>query len=95
MAAPNRLPPSALRWTCDTDHLAFESTDDLEDLQQILGQARALDAVQFGIGIRRDGYNMFVLGPPGLGKRSTLNHFLATKASTEAPPRRLGICQQF
>ncbi len=86
MADPNRLSPSALRWTCDTDHLAFETTDDLEDLQQILGQERALDAVQFGISIRRDGYNMFVLGPPGLGKRSTLNHFLTTKASTEATP---------
>ncbi len=60
--------------------------DDLEDLQQILGQARALDAVQFGISIRRDGYNMFVLGPPGLGKKSTVNHFLTEKSATEPPP---------
>jgi lon-related putative ATP-dependent protease len=81
-----RLSPSELRWRCAADHLAFETTDDLEDLQQILGQARALDAVQFGIGIRRDGYNMFVLGPPGLGKRTTVNYFLSEKASTEATP---------
>ncbi len=86
MADANRLSPAVLRWTCDVDHLAFKTTDDLADLQQILGQARALDAVQFGISIRRDGYNMFVLGPPGLGKRSTLNHFLAEKAATESPP---------
>ncbi len=86
MADPNRLSSSQLRWTCGTEHLAFDTTDDLQDLEQILGQARALDAVQFGISIRRDGYNMFVLGPPGLGKRSTLNHFLTMKASCEATP---------
>ncbi len=81
-----RLSPSELRWRCAADHLAFQSTDELEDLQQILGQARALDAVQFGISIRRDGYNMFVLGPPGLGKRTTVNHFLGEKAAHEATP---------
>ncbi len=81
-----KLSPSELRWRCTPDHLAFDTTDDLEDLQQILGQPRALDAVQFGIGIRRDGYNMFVLGPPGLGKRTTVNLFLSEKAATEATP---------
>ncbi|MHB0959859.1 MAG: Lon protease family protein [Pirellulaceae bacterium] len=81
-----RLSPSELRWRCPADQLAFQTTDDLEDLQQILGQARALDAVQFGISIRRDGYNMFVLGPPGLGKRTTVNYFLTDKASHEATP---------
>ncbi len=80
------LSPSELRWRCAADQLDFETTNDLEALQQILGQARALDAVQFGISIRRDGYNMFVLGPPGLGKRTTVNYFLSDKAATEATP---------
>ncbi len=86
MADANRLAASSLRWTCDINHLEFETTNDLESLQQILGQARALDAVQFGISIRRDGYNMFVLGPPGLGKKSTVNHYLTEKSATEQPP---------
>jgi lon-related putative ATP-dependent protease len=81
-----KLSPSELRWRCTADHLAFNTTDDLEDLQQILGQTRALDAVQFGISIRRNGYNMYVLGPPGLGKRTTVNHFLSEKAAHEATP---------
>ena len=81
-----RLDPAVLRWRCTENHLAFETTEELEDLQQILGQPRALDAVQFGISIRRDGYNMFVLGPPGLGKRTTINHFLLEKAARESPP---------
>jgi len=86
MAAGKRLDSSALRWTCDVEHLGFKTTTELADLQQILGQERALDAVQFGIGLRRDGYNMFVLGPPGLGKKSTVNHYLTEKSATEAAP---------
>lgn len=86
MADALRLDPGELRWACDPDQLGCESTDDLEDLQQILGQARALDAVQFGISIRRDGYNMYVLGPPGIGKRTTVNHFLTEKAASEPRP---------
>jgi lon-related putative ATP-dependent protease len=86
MAEAHRLSASALRWSCDAEQLGIKTTQELEDLHEILGQARALDAVQFGIGIRRDGYNMFVLGPPGLGKKSTVNHFLTRKSSTEPPP---------
>ncbi|MBM4092449.1 MAG: ATP-dependent protease [Planctomycetes bacterium] len=86
MTAANRLSASQLRWQCDADQFKFQTTSELEDLQQILGQARGLDAVQFGISISRDGYNMYVLGPPGLGKRTTLKHFLSEKAAKEPPP---------
>lgn len=86
MTDVNELTPDRLRWRCDPDSLDFKTTDELADLQQILGQQRALDAVQFGITIRSDGYNMFVLGPPGLGKRTTIKHFLAEKATTESTP---------
>ncbi len=86
MTDVTELTPDRLRWCCDPNSLDFETTEDLEDLQQILGQQRALDAVQFGISIRSDGYNMFVLGPPGLGKRTTIKHFLTAKAGTEATP---------
>ncbi len=81
-----KLTPETLHRCCNPDTLAFETTDELEDLQQILGQTRALDAVQFGIGIRSDGYNMYVLGPPGFGKRTTIRHFLQEKSATEATP---------
>lgn len=81
-----KLSPNMLRWRCLAEDFPFKTTAELAELQQILGQPRALDAVQFGISIRRHGYNMFVLGPPGLGKRTTVNHFLAEKAATEATP---------
>jgi len=52
----------------------------------IIGQMRAMDALHFGAGIRHDGYNLFVLGPPGIGKRSMVRQFLDKKAKTEKEP---------
>ena len=80
------LEASALCWRCDPDQFDFETTDDLEDLQEFLGQARALDAVRFGIRIRRDGYNLYVIGPPGVGKRTIVQSFLEQKSASEDQP---------
>lgn len=52
----------------------------------MIGQTRAMDAVRFGAGIRHDGYNIFVLGPSGMGKRSMVRQFLETKAGDGQPP---------
>lgn len=45
-----------------------------------------MEAVRFGSGIRHDGYNLFVLGPSGLGKRSLVRQLLEKKAGDEAGP---------
>ena len=45
-----------------------------------------MDAVHFGAGIRHDGYNLFVLGPSGMGKRSLVRQLLQEKASHESKP---------
>ena len=45
-----------------------------------------MDAVRFGAGIRHDGYNLFVLGPSGMGKRSLVKQLLQEKASLENKP---------
>lgn len=45
-----------------------------------------MDAVHFGAGIRHDGYNLFVLGPPGMGKRSLVKQLLQDKAAQESEP---------
>ncbi|MGD2144989.1 MAG: ATP-binding protein, partial [Anaerolineae bacterium] len=81
-----RLEANRLRQTCDPTQLAFETTEDLEDLDQIIGQERAVGAVRFGIGIQRDGYNLFALGPSGTGKRTTITQFLDRRAADEPVP---------
>jgi lon-related putative ATP-dependent protease len=86
MAPVESLRPKQLCRTCDGSQFDFNSTAELEDLGDIIGQERAVDAVQFGIGIRREGYNLFALGPSGTGKRTTISQFLEQKAAAEPVP---------
>ena len=80
------LPPQQLRQTCDPSQFDFETTAELKDLSEIIGQERAVEAIQFGIGIQREGYNLFALGPSGTGKRTTIRQFLDQKAAIEPIP---------
>jgi lon-related putative ATP-dependent protease len=75
-----------LRQRCDPSEFDFETTDELEDLSDIVGQGRAVDAILFGIGIQHEGYNLFALGPSGTGKRTTITQFLDQKAAAEPVP---------
>ncbi|MDD3762032.1 MAG: AAA family ATPase [Nevskiales bacterium] len=70
---------------CDLDGLDFQTTAELESLDEILGQARALGALKFGVGIRHEGYNVYVMGSPGLGKHEAVRRVLDQHA-VEAPP---------
>lgn len=71
---------------CDPAEFTFETTADLEDLKDVLGQERAVAALRFGMGIQHRGYNLFVLGPTGLGKHSTVRGFLERQAAGEPVP---------
>ncbi len=68
---------------CDPGQFAFQTTAELEDLTEVIGQMRAMDAVRFGAGIRREGYNLFALGPSGMGKSTLVRQFLEQKAREE------------
>lgn len=80
------LPPEDLRRRCDPASLGFETTAELEDPAEGLGQDRALEAVRFAIGIRRDGYNLFALGPGGVGKHGVVQALLEARARGEPAP---------
>ena len=80
------LSPQALYTRCDPEQFGFKTTDELESLDETIGQGRAVAAVQFGIGIGHEGYNLFCLGPTGIGKHSFIRHFLEEKASQEPTP---------
>jgi lon-related putative ATP-dependent protease len=71
---------------CDPKQFAFETTEDLEDLTQVIGQPRAVEAMRFGIGVRREGYNIFALGPVGASKRALVRQFFEQQARTEPVP---------
>ncbi|HCE08596.1 MAG TPA: ATP-dependent protease [Oxalobacteraceae bacterium] len=86
MSTPVPLDSQQLHQPCDPGQFAFQTTADLEDLTEMIGQVRAMDALRFGAGIRHDGYNLFVLGPSGMGKHSMVRQFLERKAKQEHEP---------
>ena len=90
-----KLPADALYRHCEPSLLDFETTQEVEVLDTFLGQTRAIDAVQFGIGIRRDGYNLYALGPVGIGKHSIIRSFLEKKAASGEKPRDLCYIHNF
>ena len=67
---------------CDKSEFDFTSTAKLKILPMVIGQSRALDAVEFGVNIGGEGYNLFVMGPTGVGKYSLVKHFLDDYAKT-------------
>jgi lon-related putative ATP-dependent protease len=78
------LAPARLALRIDPAQFQFTTTAELDDLTDVLGQARATEAIRFGIGIRRAGYNLFVLGSPGTGRHTVVRRFLEQQAATEA-----------
>ena len=70
------LPVERLYSHCDSADLAFKTTDELQPLEDHLGQERAVDALKFGLQMPHDGFNIFLLGSTGVGKRELLENTL-------------------
>lgn len=68
---------------CKLPDQAFATTADLEALQTPLGQQRAIDALQFGIDIKRPGFNIFALGPAGIGKHQLVSQILGNREQSD------------
>jgi lon-related putative ATP-dependent protease len=81
-----RLEPEELFWRCNLAQFDFESTRELPCLDGTIGQERALTAIEFGLGIRDSGFNIFILGEPGTGRSSTIRSLLEKRAETEPVP---------
>jgi len=83
---PAPLGASQLRRTFDEALPAFETTASVEDLAAPLGQRRASDAIQLAVDMAREGYNLFVMGPPGSGKRTMVMQVLTGRAAGACAP---------
>ncbi len=86
MESAKPLTPEQLCRGCDPTQFPFQTTAELEELTEVIGQPRAIEAVQFGIGITREGYNLFCLGPAGVGKYFMTRQFLERQAASEPVP---------
>jgi lon-related putative ATP-dependent protease len=86
-APSDRLVPEQLRRRSAIEQFAFATTDDLADVADVVGQSRAVEAIAFGIGIREEGYNLFAMGPEGVGRRTIARRFLDRSAGAGPVPR--------
>lgn len=81
-----RLPQDKLRWTCDPDQFEFDTTADLPELADAVGQDRALRSIEFGLGVRETGFNLYISGQTGTGRTSTIRNLLRQRVREEATP---------
>jgi len=74
------------RAECRIDDLGCVHTNDLAPLESIIGQDRAVKALDFGLNIQAEGFNVFVAGPPGTGKHTAVKAFLEEVAQAKPVP---------
>ncbi|MGE0627276.1 MAG: Lon protease family protein [Hyphomicrobiaceae bacterium] len=83
---PRSLAVSELRRMVDPATLGFSTTAEVEPITGLIGQERALHAIQFGADIRSPDFNLFVLGPPASGKSTAVRSHLGAKAAGMPAP---------
>ena len=74
------LTVDALYRHTDLSKLGFKTTKELEPVDTLIGQDRALEAVRFAARMRSRGYNLFVIGPKGSGKHAAVRGYLNERA---------------
>lgn len=92
---PVSLPAESLRRRCDPEHFDFKTTAELSALTEILGQPRAVKALEFGVSIASHGFNLFALGQPGSGKTTLIREYLERRAAAQPVPPDLCYVNNF
>lgn len=95
MTSIKPLAAEQLFTSCDPAQFPFETTAELDVPLESVGQERATAAVEFGIGIQQKGYNLYVLGPTGAGKKGAVMRALEEKAAAKPVPSDWCYVQNF
>jgi len=80
------LPLEKLNYYCDPSQFKFKSTAELKPLDEVIGQERAVAAIDFGVDLKSYGYNIFALGPVGAGRTSTIKEAVEKRAQLMPVP---------
>lgn len=86
MSKLEELLPEALSHPCDPNLLDFTTTDELLSLEKVLGQPRALRALELGSDVSGPGFNIFVSGLPDSGRTTLTRDYIKRKAKKEPIP---------
>lgn len=95
MTGPHKLVASALARTVHLDELAALRREGLDQRPRSIGQPRALEAIRLGLSIDAPGYHVFVSGPAGTGKMSTVLSLLREGLRPKGPLRDLMFVENF
>lgn len=82
----NEIPVERLHKICEPQLLGCQTSEEVKPLETIVGQERAVKALQFGLGIKGLGFNTFVAGVPGTGKETAIKRFLDEVAKDKPMP---------
>lgn len=83
---PAELAPSALRNVCRVEQFLFKDTSEIEPLDEVIGQKRAVQSIDFGLNMKSPGYNIFVTGLAGTGKSSIVKDIVSRYAENLPAP---------
>ncbi len=86
MKKPYELDYTQLKNYCTPDDFSFQTTAELEPLEGIIGQERAVKAFDFGLAVKMKGYNIYMSGPSGTGKTTYACRSTKKLAVTEPVP---------
>ncbi len=80
------LNPESLYKVCDPALMGCSDSSQIGALKTIIGQERAVKALQFGLGIKESGFNIYVSGRAGTGRITAIQRFLEEVAAREPSP---------
>ena len=78
------LPAELLARRCRPGELPFNLSSELPDAPAMIGQDRAAEAVAFALRMRHKGYNVYALGPAGVGRHALVDNLLKSRAAKES-----------
>ncbi|MDQ0215136.1 lon-related putative ATP-dependent protease [Oikeobacillus pervagus] len=82
-----KVPVSKLSSHCDGQMFQFETTAEIEQKQsELIGQKRAVDAMDFGLTVKQPDYNLFVVGPSGTGRLTYTQQKVGNLAKEKTVP---------
>ena len=90
-----QLPMEDLRRTCASHAFSCHATDEMEPLEAIIGQERAVKSLEFGLAIGEAGFNIYVAGTTGTGRTTAVRRYLEDMARDKPVPRDLCYVNNF
>lgn len=83
---PSSLNADQVSTRINPELLPFKSSAELQSFNGVLGQERAENAIRFGVGMDRPGYNIYAMGENGTGRSSYIREYLKEQASQQQAP---------